>query len=65
MTDLTTVEAGTIDLIDSELDGILIELDDISQAYNLPTNEEDLLKLVILVAEKKLDDLKKIDEVVL
>jgi hypothetical protein len=60
---LSTLEQGLLELLDSQLDGLVGEYEEIATNYNLPTDEEEILKMVILVAEKKLSDLSKIDEI--
>ena len=60
---LTTLEQGLQELLSSQLDGLVSEYEEIAQSYNLPTGEEDILKMVVLVAEKKIEDLKMIDEI--
>lgn len=60
LTNLSTIEQGLLDLLDSQLDGLVSEYEEISQSYKLPTDEEDILKLIILVAERKLKGLEDI-----
>lgn len=63
MNKLSTIEQGLLDLLDSQLDTLVIEYEEIAQSYNLPTGEDDIIKLIILVAEKKLSDIKQIEEI--
>lgn len=60
---LTTAEQGLKQLLQIRVDFIAQEYIEAAKAYNLHTSEEDAVKLIIMAAEKKLADLKKIDEV--
>lgn len=60
---LSTIESGLLELLGSQLDTLVSEYEEIAQSYKLPTGEEDILKMIILVAEDKLAKLEMIDKV--
>jgi hypothetical protein len=63
MTDLSIVEQGLRKLLEFELDTLVRDYKETVQIYNLPTGEDDILKMVILVAKKKLKEIQDLEEI--